>query len=70
MSELPDATIQSIYISFLFRDFLYIFDSFFTIQIDSSGTIISRDDYFYRQFIVSFLQNLEPRIYLESDGFI
>ena len=47
MRELPDETLQNIYIEFLFRDFLYIFDSFLTIKF-GDGITVSKDDYQYR----------------------
>lgn len=43
MSELPEETLQSIYIDFLFRDFLYIFKGFFTLKF-SDGVILNKDD--------------------------
>ena len=56
MSELPDVTVQSIYIEFLFRDFLYKFDNFFIIKDNENHKVkINKDDFFYRQLIVSFL---------------
>ena len=44
MKELPDETLQNIYIEFLFRDFLYIFESFLTIKF-SDGINVNKDDY-------------------------
>lgn len=65
INELPNSTKQAIYIEYLFRDFLYKFNDFFTVV--KNGSILQKTDIKWRQFIVRFLDCLEPRRYQATD---
>ena len=76
LHELPEHVQNEIYKSFLFSSFLQKFKDFFTIEKESDpdlyqGTqpeFYSWEDSDYRDFMMEFLQNLEPR--LEKAGSI
>lgn len=61
ISELPDSTVQQIYIDYLFRDFLYQYNHFLRISV--KGRPLRLDDPKYRVFLVELVRCLEPRKY-------
>lgn len=65
INELPNSTKQAIYIDYLFQNFLYKFKDFF--KIEKNGYVLQKTDLKWRQFIVKFLDSLEPRRYLVTD---
>ena len=74
LDELPVTTVQSIFIDYLFKDFLYKFKDLFQIHIQlpsSTQTImLVPSDHKWRQFVVKFLKTLEPRIFTNLDELI
>lgn len=59
MGDLPTHVQQSIYIDFIFKDFLYRYKRLFTLRYKNRQ--LSFHDEIYCKFIVSFCKNLEPR---------
>ena len=68
ISELPDSTVQQIYIDYLFRDFLYQYHQF--LKVNVKGRPMRVEDPKYRVFLVNLVRCLEPRKYTESNGII
>lgn len=69
LNELPVGTVQSIFIDYLFKDFLYKFKDLFQIEIQSGGQkqMLLPTDYKWRQFMVAFLNKLEPRQFTDLE---
>jgi hypothetical protein len=63
---LSDEVIQKIYNEYLFTDFLYTFKDTFKVIENEMGSKNVK----YNEFIFECLNNLEPRLYHESDDFI
>lgn len=67
-------TVQSIFIDYLFKDFLYKFKDLFQIEItlpsSTQKQLLLPTDYKWRQFMVKFLQTLEPRLFTNLDELI
>ena len=68
LQELPENTVQKIYIDYLFKNFMYNFRTFMKIKF--KGRIMRITETKYRIFLVKFLSCLEPRQYSENDGLI
>ena len=66
ISELPDSTVQQIYIDYLFRDFLYQYNHFLRVSV--KGRALRVDDPKYRVFLVELVRCLEPRKYYENSS--
>jgi hypothetical protein len=64
LSELPENTVQHIYINYLFKDFLYSHRNFFKVM--KNDIPLTSEDLSYRVFLVKFLNCLEPRKYEEG----
>ena len=62
---MPESTKQAIYIDYLFQEFLYKFKDFFSIE--KNGQPMQKSDLKWRDFIVKFLDCLEPRRYTAAD---
>lgn len=63
LQELPEVTVQKIYVEYLFKNFMYKFRQF--LKIKRKGKIMLRTENKYRVFLVKFLSCLEPRQYSE-----
>ena len=59
LQELPEVTVQKIYIDYLFKNFMYNFRTF--LKIKRKGKMMQKTDNKYRVFLVKFLSCLEPR---------
>ena len=59
LDQLPEEVIHSIYLDYLFRDFLYKFRSIFRETVN--GKPIDTYDLNYKQLIIHLLRHLEPR---------
>ena len=68
LQELPEITVQEIYIDYLFRDFIFQFKHIFLIEF--RGRVLEQDDQRFRRFMVQFLNCLEPRFYKADEGLI
>jgi hypothetical protein len=53
IAELPETTVQSIYIDYLFNEFIYKYDSYFRYKINDKNVPLS--NFKYRRFLVTFL---------------
>lgn len=72
LDELPVGTVQSIFIDFLFKDFLYKFNDLFELEINIGGTVqkLMPSNYKWREFMVIFLNTLEPRLYTDLEEIV
>lgn len=59
LEELPISTRQSLFIDYLFKEFLYKFGDFF--KLEHNGILLTKSDSKWREFIYKFLYTLEPR---------
>ena len=59
LEELPISTRQSLFIDYLFKEFLYKFGDFF--KLEHNGILLNKSDSKWREFIYKFLYTLEPR---------
>ena len=65
LSELPETTVQNIYIDYLFNEFIYRYELHFRYTVKDK--LVSLSNLKFRRFLVQFLHNLEPRRYLEME---
>jgi hypothetical protein len=53
IAELPETTVQNIYIDYLFNDFIYKYDSYFRYKVNDK--LVPLSNIKYRRFLVNFL---------------
>ena len=59
IADLPDSTVQQIYLDYLFRDFMYMYDSYFRYKSVKNFTPVELQK--NREFMVKLVQSFEPR---------
>lgn len=64
--ELPETLVHNIYIDFLFNEFIYQYNFYF--RYEYGKKLVLLQDVKFRRFLILFLKNLEPRLYLEKEN--